>query len=404
MKPVNYFVILRHAILRHAILRHMQKRQKHNNPFKYGSVVDKEAFCNRNEEIVQLKSYISNSHSVWLYSPRRYGKTSLIKKVFNDINDVKTIYVDLYNVRNTDDFCKRYAKLIADELFDWKDSVKRLSEQFMKSFKGLKPSMVFDEKGNPSFSLQIDKIEKQADVGTILEIPNEVGKKNGQKICIAFDEFQETKRIDPFLINWMRSAFQFHKNISYIFLGSKQSLMESIFSSYNSPFYEFGVKMKISPIKKEELADFIRARFKSQQINIEEVVVDKILEISEGHPHYTQFFASEVFYLILAGNNQANENFNDLWLTRAINGQSDIFQNIYDQLSNLQRIVLQTLAIKDKDEELYSSKSREKYGLPVSSSLNTTLNGLIQKDIITKSGKHYNLVNPIFREWLKTLN
>jgi len=376
---------------------------KHNNPFKYGSVVDKDAFCNRKEEIDQLKSYIYDSHSVWLYSPRRYGKTSLIKKVFHDMHDVKTIYVDLYNIKNTNDFCKRYAKLIANELFDWKDNVKLLSEQFMQNFKGLKPSIVFDENGNPSFSLQIEKIDKQADVETILEIPNEIGKKNGQKICIAFDEFQETKRIDPFLINWMRSSFQFHKNISYVFLGSKQSLMESIFSSYNSPFYEFGVKMKINPIKKGELADFIRNRFKSQQIKIEQNVVNKILEISGGHPHYTQFFASEVFYLILAGNDQTSEDFNALWLTKTINGQSDIFQNIYDQLSNLQRVVLQTIAIIDPDDELYSYKTREKYGLPVSSSLNTTLNGLKQKDIITKSGKHYILVNPIFREWLKTL-
>ena len=376
---------------------------KQNNPFKYGKVVEEEAFCNRKKEIARLKSYLYSSHTVWLYSPRRYAKTSLIKRVFHEMEDVKTIYVDLYNVKSIDEFCKRYAKLIADELFDWKMNTKRLSEKFMHSFKGLKPSVLFDENGNPSFSLQAERIEKQTDVETILEVPNVISKRNKLKLCVAFDEFQEIKRIDPFLINWMRSAFQFHENIAYVFLGSKQSLMESIFSSYNSPFYEFGVKMEIDPIGKSEMANFIVERFKSREINIEQGVVDKILEISGGHPHYTQFFASEIFYLICAGNDQGNAFFNDIWLSKIINGQSDIFENIYDQLSNLQRIVLHTLAIKNVEEELYSSVTRDKFGLPVSSSLNTVLNSLIKKDIISKNGSQYNIVNPVFKQWLKTL-
>ena len=128
------------------------------------------------------------------------------------------------------------------------------------------------------------------------------------------------------------------------------------------------------------------------------------MEISEGHPHYTQFFASEIFYLLLSGQNQNSETFNNLWLTKIINGQSDIFQNIYDQLSNIQRNVLQTLTIIDENTELYSAKTRDKYQLPTSSTLNTTLNGLINKNIIVKQGQQYKLVNPIFREWLKKLN
>ncbi len=71
----------------------------------------------------------------------------------------------------------------------------------------------------PESSLNIQKIEKQEDIETILEIPNQISLKTSKRICIAFDEFQEIKRIDPFLLNWMRSSFQRHKNISYIFLG-----------------------------------------------------------------------------------------------------------------------------------------------------------------------------------------
>lgn len=376
---------------------------KKDNPFRYGSIVDNENFCNRKEEISRLKTYIQSSQSLWLYSPRRFGKTSLIKKVFEETKSVKCLYLDLYNVKSIDDFCKRYAQLIANELFEWKDNLRSLSEKFIKNFKGLKPSVVFDESGNPSFSLQLESISQQTDVETILEIPNKICEKSGQKLCIAFDEFQEIKRIDPFLVNWMRSAFQFHKNICYIFLGSKQSLMKSIFSDPNSPFYEFGMKMQLNPIEQNDLVKFINERFKSRDLKIESTVVDKILEISEGHPHYTQYFASEVFYLMMTGENQKEAEFNNKWLNKIINGQSDIFQNIYDQLSNIQRTVLLTLSTISPDEELFSAKTKEKYKLPVNSSLNTTLHSLRKKDIITKQDNHYKIINPIFKEWLRTI-
>ena len=371
-----------------------------DNPFKFGRVVDDQSFCNRKKEIAELKKYIRDSHSVWLYSPRRYGKTSLVKKVFNELSEVKTIYFDLYNVNTVDDFCKKYAKLIATVLFDWKLNLKTLASNLTDQFKGLKPSIVFDESGSPTFSLQAEKIETQLDVETVLNIPNTISKKNKIKICIAFDEFQEISRIEPFLINWMRSAFQLHENISYVFLGSKQSLMQTIFSSYNSPFYEFGLKMEINPIARDELFNFVNEKFKSCNLKINPEAINQMLDISECHPHFTQYFASEMFYLLLSGEGVTEEGFTGKWLSKVIQSQSHIFQNIFDQLSNIQRSVLIALVEIQPNEGLFSSEVRSKYKLPVSSTLNTTLQGLIKKDLIRNNDSAYQIINPVFKQWL----
>jgi AAA+ ATPase superfamily predicted ATPase len=168
----------------------MKTKKVESNPFKFGRVVDEEAFCNRKEEIATLKSYINDSNSVWLYSPRRYGKTSLVKKVFSELEDVKTLFFDFYNVNTIDDFSKRYAKLVAAELFDWKQNLKELTVKLADNFKGLRPSIMLDETGSPTFSLQTEKAESQIDVETILNVPNESCKRTGQRLCIAFDEFQ----------------------------------------------------------------------------------------------------------------------------------------------------------------------------------------------------------------------
>lgn len=213
-----------------------------SNPFQYGTIVKDDNFCNRKKEITTLESYIKDSYSLWLYSPRRYGKSSLVHSVFSNIKGVKTIYFDLYNVKSLDDFCKKYAVLIATNLFSWNHEIKNLINKFSGYFKNLHPSISFNDSDFPSFSLEIAEIKHQHDVETILDIPYQISKKTKIPICIAFDEFQEIKRIEPFLINWMRSAFQQHEHISYIFMGSQQSLMEMIFTSEKSPFYEFAAK------------------------------------------------------------------------------------------------------------------------------------------------------------------
>ncbi|MBW8050934.1 MAG: ATP-binding protein [Cytophagales bacterium] len=374
------------------------------NPFKYGEIVKGEYFCNRTKELKEIKTAIYNRYSFWLYSPRRYGKTSLILESFNKIKNVKTIYFDLYNIQSLDDFAKKYAQILAESLFNWKDNISTLTKKFGVYFKNLLPKASFDQFGNPSFSLEVQSIEEQQDIETILQIPAQIAKKNKQQICIAFDEFQEINRIEPFLINWMRSSFQRQKDVSYIFLGSKQSLMESIFASTNSPLYEFGFKMPIYPISSEDLTRFIKEKFAKSRLSITDTNVGIILNKSDLHPHFTQYFASIVWQLIYEGIDQDSPGFTDLWINRIIASQSIIFQNIYDQLNKNQRNVLRSIALLKTGEELFSQKVSNKFNLPVSSTLATTLKGLIKKDLIHHAGKTYTISNPVFKEWIVEIN
>ena len=377
-------------------------KKKAINPFQFGVVIDDNAFCNRKEEISYLKTQIKNGYSTWLFSPRRFGKTSLVEKVFRELKDTRCVYVDLYNIRSKDDFCRKYSKIIARELFNWKDDIKILSKKFSNAFNKLSPTISFDEFGNPSFSLNVHKIEKQEDIETILDVPNEVSLASQKRICIAFDEFQEIRRIDPFMLHWMRSSFQRHREISYIFLGSKQSLMEDIFTSNKSPFYEFATKMNLSVISRDELYRFIEHNFKKNALPIGKQTIDSILDKSECQPHFTQYFSSVVFDLINAGFKQEDEGFTELWMERIIIPQSDVFQDIFDQLTNSQRAALQAIAERN-DAGIFSESVKILYNLPVSSSLNVVLKALQKKGLIYKLPESYKIANPVFKAWILRL-
>jgi len=382
--------------------KHMQSHI--SNPFSFGHIVRDKDFCNRKEEISTLTNYIKDGYSVWLYSPRRYGKSSLIHKVFNDNKKIKTIYLDLYNVKSLDDFCKKYAAAIAKNLFSWNQEMSKLISKFTGYFTNLQAAVSFDENGVPSFRLEKGEIQNQIDVETILNIPAQISEKSKMPICIAFDEFQEIKRIEPFLINWMRSSFQYHDNISYVFLGSQQSLMEDIFASDYSPFYEFAVKMNIAPIKKHEWEHFINQKFDEKGLSISSENIRQIIHKSGGHPHFTQYFASVVFDLIREGVDQERNDFTKLWLEKILQSQSFFFQDTYDQLTNIQRKILSTIAQLGDEQELFSSASRDLYKLPASSSILRAIESLTRKNIIVKEDLRYRLINPIFREWLIQLS
>ena len=373
------------------------------NPFVFGSIVDGEDFCNRVEEMRRIRQYIYDVYSFWLYSPRRYGKSSLIKRVFNDLPDTTTVYMDFYNVKDLDDFARKYSKILGEATFNWKQEVKKITASMAKYFKNLYPKISFDETGSPSLSLEKTEINTQLDIEQILNMPESFARDSKTKICVAFDEFQEIERIDPFIINWMRTVFQNHKHVSYIFLGSKQTLMESIFSSIHSPFYEFAIKMDLDAISLEDLSRFIREKFEKSHLIIEDHTIEDIIGKAEAHPHFTQYFASVVFDLLRGGADQNDESFSGDWMQQILNSQGIIFQNIYDQLSTIQRITAMAVAASDEETELYSAASRKAYGLPASSTLSISLNALVKKDLIYKVKGKYKVNNPVFKAWLNQL-
>jgi hypothetical protein len=135
---------------------------------------------------------------------------------------------------------------------------------------------------------------------------------------------------------------------------------------------------------------------------IHDNMINKILEKSDCQPHYTQFFASVVFDLVSRGYDQDAAYFTDTWINKVLLSQTDIFRDIYDQLTNTQRSMLQALS-KLKDAGIYSDEVRNIYDLPVSSSLNVALKALQKKALIYKAGDEYKFSNPVFREWLISL-
>jgi AAA+ ATPase superfamily predicted ATPase len=155
------------------------------NPFQFGKVVRDKQFCNRQRELHDLISAIKSGNSLWLYSPRRFGKTSLVVNAFSGIQNVKTVYFDLFNIRDTREFAIKYLNVLTHELFTRKYSLTSILKKLSTYLKNITPTVSLDAIGNPSIGIEVKPKELQQTIESILELPQKLNYP--KPICIAFE-------------------------------------------------------------------------------------------------------------------------------------------------------------------------------------------------------------------------
>ena len=166
------------------------------NPFIFDSLASEENFCNREREIEELLGDIRSSHNVIIFSQRRYGKTSLIKKVLHlaKLEGFLTIYTDVYHILNEEDLVKAYAKALASTM---EGSIEKIFETLKTNFSSLRPKITVDADGKPEFTFGVESgRDPIMDLEEVLESVKEYTDKKGLKAAVVFDEFQQVSSIE----------------------------------------------------------------------------------------------------------------------------------------------------------------------------------------------------------------
>jgi len=365
------------------------------NPFYYGGVIEKEYFCNRKNEINQLKKDILNGLNILIYAPRRFGKTSLVLYTVNQLKKEKNfqyIFIDLLGISSTEEFINEYFNAIAKSI---ESPVEKVID-FFKNVLKIKPSIkvIFDESGKTRFQLEFSKADIQTTLKEVLDIPLKYAKK-GKKICIIFDEFQEIETLN--IENKLRTQIQHHSNkLSYIFMGSKKSILQKIFSDKSRAFYKSVKHFQIKEISKKDWIEFIKDKFEKTDKKIKKEYIEKILSITKGFPYYTQQFAYELWELT---DKEVNNEVFERALKLVIEREEDLFAVEWDNLTPNQRKALK-LIIEKNGQHLYDEHLLSKYEIKIGS-LRKTLTILINKDIIDKTENKYYFQDPLFEYWLR---
>ncbi|MDD2384930.1 MAG: ATP-binding protein [Sulfurospirillaceae bacterium] len=350
------------------------------------------------EELKDIKIDMLAGLNTLIYAPRRFGKTSLILKALKELektDSVKYVFFDLMYLSTVEEFINKYFNALAKTLEEPTDKI----INFFKSILKIRPNInvSFDENGNPNFSLVLGGEDIDKTFEEVLNIPLSF-VKNGKKIVIVFDEFQEITNLK--LESKLRSVLQLHSNkIAYIFMGSKKSLLHQMFLDKNRPFYKSVKHFKIKEINANSWKEFILSRYANTGKKIDGTVVDKILTITKGFPYYTQQFAYEIWNIT---QNEANVSLFEKALKIIMGREEDLFLVEYDNLTSNQKKTLKII-IEKNGQNVYDEQYLAKYKIK-SGSLQIALKNLLERDIVDKNSEGYYLQDPLFEYWLKQMS
>ena len=264
-------------------------------PFVYGMSVEGENFTDRIKETARLKKDFENGLNVILMSPRRMGKTSLVKKVRSEINDPKiiTVLMDIYDCRSEYDFYNRFASSIMKETAS---KAEQVLENIKKFLVRISPKISFNPDSLNGFSLSLGITPKEYSPEEILNLPEAVAQEKNVHIIICIDEFQQIGEFPDSLTiqKRMRGVWQHQQNVSYCLFGSKKHLMTKLFQSRRMPFFQFGEVNELKPIPTEDWITFIQQRFKDKGMFISAELARKICETVDNYSSYVQQLAWNV--------------------------------------------------------------------------------------------------------------
>lgn len=365
------------------------------NPFYYGGTIKDEYFCNRVDELKELKVDILSGLNSLIYAPRRFGKTSLVLKALTELkktDEVKYIFLDLMYLTTVEEFINKYFNELAKNLEQPTDKV----VNFFKSILKIRPNInvSFDTTGNPNFSLALAGEDINKTLEEVLNIPLKFAQ-SGKKIVIVFDEFQEITNLG--LESKLRSIVQQHSNkIAYVFMGSKKSLLHQMFLDKNRPFYKSVKHFKIKEIERDSWLEFIISKFAQTDKKIDKTVIDKILEITKGFPYYTQQFSYEIW-------NQTEKVADETLFLKAlkiiIEREEDLFSVEIDNLTSNQKKAIK-IVVEKSGQNLYDEQYLAKFKIK-SGSIQTALKGLLEKDMLDKNAEGYYFQDPLLEYWIK---
>jgi len=398
---LNLFVLLKYfiplGIIPKGIIPKSILIMTTESPFRFGKVVTGEYFINRKSEIKRIQNNIISGINTILMSPRRLGKSSLIKQIAQKTSSKKNkfVFIDFYNIRTEEEFYNVYAQEILKATLSRADEILKAGKNF---FRTIIPHISFSVDPGHDLSVRFNWNEIKKVKSEILNLPELVARKKNIRLIMCIDEFQNIAKLKDYLQieEELRACWQHHDHVSYCLYGSKRHMMSEIFNQESRPFYRFGDLMVLEKISKENWISFIIKSFTNTGKNITAHYSEKIIEISNNHPDYIQQLSHHVWNLT---DYDVNDNTIRNGIELVLNSNTMLYMETCDNLSSTQINLIKAVASNESRFTSHSIMNQYGLGTPRNVSKNKMI--LETKEIIDFHAENAYFVDPFFEYWFR---
>lgn len=369
-----------------------------NKPFIFGVATSGDNFTDREQETARLLSNFTHGVNTVLISPRRWGKTSLVKKVCKlaQSDKLKIVYLDIFSCRTDKEV---YDALASAVLKQTSSKFEELMENAKHFLSRISPKFTFGPDPLADFSMSLELNSKNNDTDEILQLPEKIAQKKGINIVICIDEFQQIAEFkdSKTFQKRLRSVWQLQQSVSYCLFGSKKHLMNELFEKKSLPFYKFGDSMYLPKISTVDWIAYICLRFESTGKHITKELAEQVCLAVDNHSSYVQQLAWLLW--IYTQNEATEQNFADAHKD-LIDQNTPLFEKQTENLSVYQMNFLRTI-VDDVHSEFTTQEVMQKYRLGSSANVSIIKRALIKKELIESENKKIYLADPVMKLWLK---
>jgi len=371
------------------------------NPFIFGEIVQQRHFVDREKELQNLIRDLADGQKLFLLSPRRFGKSSLVSLALLKLEKrhIRTVNITVSSYANYEQFLEKFAERVLRAAGPW-DRVKGLVGRFIQR---VQPTITFNPvNGETSISFSRSAgVDPSVLAAGVFQMPAEMAKNGGFRMAICLDEFQQIELFGgPAVENVLRNEVQRQRNIGYVFSGSQPSLMEEILSA-GRPFHKAGTTIFLDKIPAEAWHEFIKIQFRNRRRKISEEALNRLVDAADLIPYDVQRIAHELWdYAELRNKVSLDIPDVDAVIDELVRGQAEYFERLWEQLTSRQRAVLQALS-QQGPADLHSQAGREQYRLGPASTVQKALQALDSQDIIDRYRGDYFFVDPLFANWIR---
>jgi hypothetical protein len=374
------------------------------NPFVYGEVVLGEAFVGREVELDRLIGDLAAAQKVFLISPRRYGKSSLVRQALDGLGRraALTVEVTVSSYSSYMAFLEGYARALASLETRWD----RARTWITGAIQSTRPELRYEPKdsglGRVSVAFPLVRTDRDVNrlANEIFALPGQIAAARGRTVVVALDEFQAIESFNGGSVEHaLRAAAQHQRQVGYVFAGSEPSLMEKMIGP-RRPFYKAGPVIRLEKIPADVFAAFIERRFAKSGIKPEPGLGAAVVDLAGNLPYDVQRLAHETWDDVRgAGGRRAGLEQLHATLGRLLSEQEIVFEAIWQRLTLAQRAVLRAVVLQG-GRELLSADARSRHRLGGPSSIQTSLAALMKQDLLLKEGARYVVVDSLLREWV----